>query len=527
MLRAASPGDLVELFDLFALISPGDLGELFDLFGRLMERTGVESRKTKMTTHWGIPRNDVMDIGQSEYITRLTALRDSLINQEQVYLAQALDRLRIHSLTNRSSTYRLRMLGEDIDGKVPQPAPRKNMLTTVEKFRQMRIKPHHPSIFPIQGTQLFDQGSPRKITGKEPGGATSRSEKDGPASDRSLRSCQAKLEESIQANLQRLLQPRSSIPNIGRKAIKQHENLEVKPKPIGNIRSRVYKSSGKQLTSPTQASKLHMSTQGALSPDHYQLQVPHDPGYLILKDDTLDIDTIQDLSYDYYLVPPSSREAEGANEMGLDEREPSGKYPNSKDMNNSKIVNRSRNITVNGLDRTNRLDELAVSPKNVISVFLPNNSYDDIAGNSIYSSDDDDAIDVADKRGSAALKATNSSPAFNELSGSRNKATSRHNRDGHDLGSSRLSGAQNGRQATHFKKQAEVAPAIILNPATPDYGLTPQTRPGFSGQKTALEKTLKQKELRQRELQHLFDDVTELNTRADHMTTPRSMHTLT
>uniref|UniRef100_A0A2C9JZM5 Uncharacterized protein n=1 Tax=Biomphalaria glabrata TaxID=6526 RepID=A0A2C9JZM5_BIOGL len=502
---------------------------------KLMERTSLESRKPKMSSFWGVTRDDGVDIGHSEYITRLTALRDSLIDQEQVYLAQALDRLRIHSLTNKNSTYRLRMISDDIIDKVQQPAPRKHMQTTVEKFRQMRIKPHRPSIFPIQGTQLLEQTSGRRGTIKDSGSMTSRSTKDNLPTDRSQKSSQAKLEESIQANLQRLLQPRSSIPNIGRKAIKQQENLEVKPKPLVNIRSRVHKHIGKHMINPSPAAKTHLSSTGVLSPDYQKMYAESpglEPGYILLKDDTLDVDTIQGCTYDYYLVPPCSREAEDSNVLGLSEMEHSehGRQNTKQTARNSKLKQTMSTLQAsNTSDRRSEEKGDAVHLKNVISVVLPNNSYDDIAGPTFYSSDDD-SVDLnynTDKHGrSHSLNVVRSSDDLHLGS----SFTSEHlylpfRKHSRKIvtGNTHSPRAQENRNTVHEKKRSRDTPAVILSPATPDVGLTPPQRVRNS-QKTSLERTTKQKEIRQRELQHLFEDVRELNMRTEQFTS-KSMDT--
>ncbi|GFO12981.1 hypothetical protein PoB_003948600 [Plakobranchus ocellatus] len=211
---------------------------------RLMERPAVDSKRSKATPFWGVNRGGEagVDIGQTEYITRLTALRDSLIDQEQSYLAQALDRLRIHSLSHKSSSYRLRMNGDDASKSTSSSGiaqtPRTNMVTTVEKFRQMRPKRHPPVIFPLQGRQLLESHPAKEkdnSTGQPKGGNTSiRTTKDGEASARSLPS---KVDETVQANLQRLLQPTSSIPNIGRKALKKQQSFEPKTRALSYAHS--------------------------------------------------------------------------------------------------------------------------------------------------------------------------------------------------------------------------------------------------------------------------------------------------
>ena len=53
----------------------------------------------------------------------------------------------------------------------------------------------------------------------------------------------------MKANLQRLIQPTSSIPNIGRKALRQ-ESLELRSQSLQNMRNRVFKSTRPHLASP-------------------------------------------------------------------------------------------------------------------------------------------------------------------------------------------------------------------------------------------------------------------------------------
>ena len=61
---------------------------ILNVFPRLMGRPGVDTKRSKAGQLWGVHhrsgRDSALDIGQTEYITRLTALRDSLIDQEQV-----------------------------------------------------------------------------------------------------------------------------------------------------------------------------------------------------------------------------------------------------------------------------------------------------------------------------------------------------------------------------------------------------------------------------------------------------------
>ncbi|CAG5130108.1 unnamed protein product, partial [Candidula unifasciata] len=121
----------------------------------LMEKLSLGSKRPKGPSHWGHSSDaDSVDTGHAEYLTRLTSLRDSLIKQEQLYLARAIDRLRMQSVSNKSSSNRLRSNLPDVKKSTPS-APRASMMTTVEKFRQMRPRAPKPEIHPLVGKQLL------------------------------------------------------------------------------------------------------------------------------------------------------------------------------------------------------------------------------------------------------------------------------------------------------------------------------------------------------------------------------------
>ncbi|XP_012938582.1 uncharacterized protein LOC106011913 [Aplysia californica] len=313
----------------------------------LMERSGVESKRPKVT-YWGGPKDGgPVDIGQTEYITRLTALRDSLADQEQLYLAQAVDRLRMHSLANKHSSFRLRMSTNDEGSGSRPPSPRKahSMVTTVEKFRQMRPKRHQPRVFPLQGRQLIEpqtRPSSEEPSANQTGSATYRSGRESRAKDElTYRSAPSKVNETVNNNLQRLPPPSSSIPNIGRKSLKQQENLEPNTKALLKKRNRLPKPSPQgHLVSPfllnsdglpgsessPPFSHASVSKEGAPSLQRHIL-FNSEPGegrwstqnQKHPEDQNLpavDTDTMQDFCYEYYVGKDNVSDTSGGNAGG-------------------------------------------------------------------------------------------------------------------------------------------------------------------------------------------------------------------
>ncbi|XP_025095302.1 uncharacterized protein LOC112564579 isoform X3 [Pomacea canaliculata] len=207
---------------------------------KLMEKPGLTLQQgTQDNSIWGEKAGNGIQ-HHTQYIRRLADLRDELLSQEQTALARALDRLRLDSISNRDAArYRLKMKdnsqaasGSDGDGKtIAAGAASRSMMTTVEKFRQMRPQRHAPAILPLQGKQLIETSVASTASGGKQTGNENASKMES-----SLR-----VEESVRSSLQRLIQPTSSIPNIGRKALRQ-ESLELKTQSLHHMRSRVYRS---------------------------------------------------------------------------------------------------------------------------------------------------------------------------------------------------------------------------------------------------------------------------------------------
>ncbi|KAL8604228.1 hypothetical protein ACOMHN_014796 [Nucella lapillus] len=196
--------------------------------------------------------------GQTQYIRRLVDLRDDLLSQEETALARAVERLRLHSLNNKDvSRYRLKLkdpgVGESPRGVGPSgtqqnPHVPRPMMTTLEKFRLMRPKRHPPALLPLQGKQLIESSS--VSNGSSPGESNSGSTEDMQKSDPSAVQHKGDVEDTVKANLQRLMYPSSSIPNIGRKALRRHESLEPKTQQLQHVRHKMHRPSRPILVSP-------------------------------------------------------------------------------------------------------------------------------------------------------------------------------------------------------------------------------------------------------------------------------------
>ncbi|XP_076443445.1 uncharacterized protein LOC143281967 isoform X2 [Babylonia areolata] len=251
--------------------------ELFDRErSRLVEKPGATTTTTTTTPtpRPGMPQETVTwaergggegGLHHTHYLRRLVDLRDDLISQEETALAKAVDRLRLHSVTHRDvARYRLKLkdpgAGEGpsrVGGLAPSggpgPSPRPLMMTTVEKFRQMRPHRPEPVLFPLQGTQLFESTSSSGpvFSGSTSGGSrvdspkssmadTSTSVPPGVAQPQRV-VVGAGVEET--GHLQRLFYPSSSIPNIGRKALPRPQvSLELRSstQPLQQLRHRLH-----------------------------------------------------------------------------------------------------------------------------------------------------------------------------------------------------------------------------------------------------------------------------------------------
>ena len=177
-----------------------------------MERASVESRRSRSTPWFEDNRSTYQH--HAEYLKKLSNLREELISQEQTHLANALDRLRMrhNGKENLFSRNRLR----DVSSESYQ---RKSLLTTSEQFQKLRPKKAPPHISPLEGKQLLEP-------------QTYRSDRSQQFNEKHSTSPTRALEEKLRANLQKIIQPTSSIPNIGRKSTGKSKDLVLQSSSI-------------------------------------------------------------------------------------------------------------------------------------------------------------------------------------------------------------------------------------------------------------------------------------------------------
>ncbi|XP_059159838.1 uncharacterized protein LOC131943650 isoform X2 [Physella acuta] len=509
-----------------------------------MERSSVESKRPKVASFWLKSRDTGgVELGHAEYIARLTSLRDSLLDQEQVYLAQALDRLRLHSLTSKSSSYRLKFTGDDTVKRSGPVAQGRNLLTTVEKFRQMRPRPHYPTIAPLQGTPLLEQIPVRT---KQIPDTSSHFGAD-PRQSREIiqhtpRSANSKLDETVQANLQRLIQPTSSIPNVGRKSVKVQEQLEVRPRQLPQLRSRAPRPAGRQMVSPYLPAQS-LTTQGLspLSLSPYSVYTSSNHALHVKKgnnQENTDLELSQNFSYDYYVSRGSLRRQESDDDDDVidtdksrhdthSERKLSRRYntPNTSFRQSLHSIPHTSQTVKPLIDTLPTPRVLEPEARNTISVFLPDQSSQEISGFTFYNSDQDsdDERELTPNHGD---KITHDDDPVQ----SRTKTLTQDDTDSFKHNDSTLHDELNKQSPTHLEnylfsnvsKSNMDAPDIVLKPATPLPGfnhLTHEERAdnAFVQSVPNLTKTMKQKELRKKELQNLFEDVKELTQRVEHI----------
>ncbi|KAL8587764.1 hypothetical protein ACOMHN_020982 [Nucella lapillus] len=485
----------------------------------------------------------------TQYIRRLVDLRDELLNQEETGLARALDRLRLHSINNREAAkYRLKIkdqatMGGAVGGDSPRvggqpphpnaPFPRP-MLTTVEKFRQMRPQRRPPVIFPLQGKQLIESSSPAS-SGNATTTATTRSQstEEGGSRADSSSSASRGVEDTVKANLQRLIHPTSSIPNIGRKALRQ-ESLELKSQSLQNMRARVFKSTRSHLVSPFMMSQDEEEGEGGgtpgrdggegefhLSPHAYKLG-PMTDG------DRINMDKLNQYYYIYCMpdTPNSSREEGRSLPSGLLPQSSTAANPGQHrgggrtgvhtGPKNPRRTNSERSTTQVSRpfsDRSSLRSMVVSSDTEVETSTNPRYKLD-----SGVPSTERMVLPVIHDSGEGVGVGAPFSSSFPS-----------HKQGPHDLAFFSQRDATSDQLVTNPERRKRHIvidmPHIIFNAATPDIAIEASkggdASPGrpLSERPGALSKTLKQNEIRQRELQNLLEDVKELNKRTETLNT--------
>lgn len=449
-----------------------------------MERPGAVPQRSHDTVNW-VDKSGTAAQQHTQYIRRLADLRDELLNQEETALARALDRLRLHSINNRDAS-RNRLKFKDhlphndatsiktgMNGSNIYPGQR-TLMTTVEKFRQTRPKRSQPVIFPLQGKQLIESPSN--------GGGTVRPGGDDYPQNEPV----SHVEETVRTNLQRLIQPTSSIPNIGRKALRR-ESLELNTQSLQNMHSKVYKSS-RHLVPPFIA-QPPMDEDAVACPGYPDRDLNITPRTyklgLMTEGDHINMDKLN--QYYYVCCLPNTP-------SDSDHRSLAASTPRQGQHHNGlRLADRLRRTSSERApfpEQTNRV-KMAITSDTEIGVPPHMRFRHSLEGSST------DRLALPTIKGQGGSTSADAPPT-----------------------------------ETPFrveKKRRQIVidmPHIIFNAATPDIsqGSNPEPKPNPSGT-SALSKTLKQKELRQKEVQHLLEDVKELNKRTESLSTRYSLGT--
>ncbi|XP_046583997.1 uncharacterized protein LOC124291132 isoform X2 [Haliotis rubra] len=408
--------------------------------GRLMERPNLDSRKGKRPP-WAADGKS----HHAEYLKRLTRLRDQLVDQEQTNLAQALDRLRMRQINKEDANFRLRLRDSGTNLYSPR---RRAMVTTLEKFRKMRPQKNPPMLFPLEGKQLIEpKGSDTPRTFLPEG------------SDDVSVPVSSRVEQTVQLNLQRLAQPISSIPNIGRKALKredlvlQSHGMDKRTPKNPMLKHTHALSQGTALTPLNRARQINVD----LVPDSFKLEP-------LTEGDQIDMDKLRKYYYVYYL-PSTSASQDG----------------DRSDLRTPKSTVRQR-----------RVQGYRDSERSVVS---SNVSLLDDEG---YSTNGKTSLPYIESTGSGTLH-WHDHPRFPE-----------------DVDIHGMSTAHDQDYLTGRSSRVHIVvdmPDIIYSAPTPDVIEGMEVKKGGS-----LSKTYKQNEIRQRELQNLIEDVKELNMRTETLT---------
>ena len=326
------------------------------------------------------------------------------------------------------------------------------------------------------------------------------------------------VEDTVKANLQRLIQPTSSIPNIGRKALRQ-ESLELKSQSLQNMRNRVYKSTRPHLASPFMLQSHHADEEAAggggadsradsegefhLSPHAYKLGP-------MMDGDRLNMDKLNQYYYICCLPDtPVSREG--------DRRSGSLSTPHQSQQRRARLAGGQRARRTNS-ERSHL--SRPFSDRSSVGVVVSSDSEVETAGSSnprFRYSLDTVADGAATERVSLpVIPADGESPAPSHF---------RSRRNGHEalVTQRERSFTPDTLASTERRKRHIVVdmPHIIFNAATPDITKEASLVEGgsLSDRPGALSKTLKQNEIRHRELQNLLEDVKELNKRTETLNT--------
>lgn len=430
-----------------------------DKSNRLMERTSMDHRRSRTMPSW-FEDNRSSYQHHADYLKKLSTLREELILQEQNHLANALDRLRMRQYGKDNALARSRP-------KEYPPDTRRSLVTTIEHFQKMRPKKSPPHISPLEGKQILEP-------------QTYKPSRSPQLSDKAMAS-QRLLDDNVRSNLQRIpqtiVQPTSSIPNIGRKSISKSKELVLDGSPI-HKRRPVPSREGRDQPEVNPFKAVYKGNNGArlrrlVRPDSDELDLrAHAIKFESLSDkDRINLDKLKELYCIYYLptnTPTNASDDEDSFDLPEDRL---GQEPVSFQHDKKK-----RLTLLEGKARLSHPEGGGdMSPRKYPIEQNSNGFSDDLILNG-QGFRDHDVTPPAEGEGFSIYGDTISHPQ---------------------------------------RKQIVVdMPSIVFNNATPVHD---ESEVLERKRRSVLRKTFKQNEIRQRELRNLIDDVRELNKRSDEL----------
>ncbi|KAK3593482.1 hypothetical protein CHS0354_037004 [Potamilus streckersoni] len=464
---------------------------------RLMERAGVDPRRAKSMPWFDNDRDHFTH--HAEYLQRLSKLREELVSQEHVNLANALERLHMRSYGREYIFSRPKPKGRH--SRHNETQKRKSLITTFERFQRMRPKRSPPLIMPLEGKQLLEPTEPEK----------DRVETKEQPTPQQLRKS---VNESVRINLERLVNHNASIPSINRNA-STHRDIVVE----NYSKSKTYSHALKKNSSHV-GNGFHIEDRNGLRKSIRQPQWSNRQGLedMILAPQSFQRDkNVNDrMPSDYYCVyyipaPSPAQTEDDSTFMSLPSLPTSSSMQSDDRMGRHSLPPDMRYYDHTALpqimDFSGSINSYPVSTCNESCPMF-------VSGNKVESHSHNH-LDVNDELVSPASYRFENKVGRGKKSNTNGRKRSEHTTE-IERGSYVFE--ENGR------KQIVVSmPAIVFNAVQTSDDLK-RGPPSPEPSKGSLLKAFKKKEIRQRELTNLLEDVKELNKRTESLTEAAASH---
>lgn len=473
---------------------------------RLMERAGVGARSAR-----GLPwfENEKEAYQHhAEYLKRLSKLREELIQQEQNNLANAMERLRMRSYGKEyiySQPQKEKKTRQRLSAKSDPSGKRTTLLTTFEKFQQMRPKKVPPIIMPLEGKSLIDTPvtvREEKIERPERKNSNNNSHQTDRLSERSV-------DENVRLNLQRLTShPVPSIPRHGRTS---HRDIVLES---SSIRRNSQNESNNPCSAEERITNMQKQKQKLMKMRHDAREaekvklMPQSFRLDTLSDeDKMNLEKLKEYYCIYYMPVPSSSPVEDENAMHV-------YLPkiNAKGQGNQSSLDSENGGSTARSSRANGKIAKPVGFRVTTDFPIPPCTCNCSCKMYVSGSKVESPFDQIDYsiRKTNLVNEPNENVNFSAIPRKGSMGNTRENTNSTEKSwpFAKTTNNSNSPPNSQEKKQIRVdMPAIVYNTVN-------SPEPSQSEHNT-LVKAFKQKELRQRELSNLIEDVKELNKRTE------------